>query len=349
MSFILVTGGAGYIGTHTCVELLNHGYQVIVLDNLSNSSIESLYRIAQICKTNLIINQSLDHDNQLFFFEGDVRNKSLVRNLFRLFDISSVIHLAGFKAVYESLLKPLIYYDNNVMGTFSLLQVMAEQNCKKMVFSSTATVYGKPKVVPITENAPLLTTNPYGKSKLMIENILRDLSISDQTWSIAILRYFNPVGAHESSLIGENPNINSNNLMPVLSQVAVGKLDQFSVFGNDYDTHDGTCIRDFIHVVDLAKGHLKALDAITGQTQVLTINLGTGQGYSVLDMVKAFEKASGNAVPYQIVKRRNGDVAISIADPKYAHQVLGWRAQLSLDRMCADTWRWINNNPNFYC
>ncbi|BBP45280.1 UDP-glucose 4-epimerase [Thiosulfatimonas sediminis] len=351
---ILVTGGAGYIGTHTCVELLESGQDVLVLDNLSNSSITSLERVAGIVNVDLsILNESellclARNDERLVFVEGDIRNQSLLRTLFEQFEIDSVIHFAGLKAVGESVEKPLMYYDNNVSGTVALLEVMAEKNCKNIVFSSSATVYGDPASVPISEDFPLSTTNPYGASKLMVENILRDLSISDDAWSIALLRYFNPVGAHESGLIGEDPNGIPNNLMPFVAQVAVGKREQLSVFGDDYDTHDGTGVRDYIHVVDLAKGHLKALDALEKQSGVLTVNLGTGQGYSVLDMVKAFEKASGRAVSYQIVPRRPGDVAKCYANPDYAFNTLGWRAEFGIERMCADAWRWQSQNPNGY-
>lgn len=331
---ILVTGGAGYIGSHTCVELIEAGYDIVVVDNLCNSSIESLARVESITNT------------QIAFYRADVRDKATMREIFTQHAIDGVIHFAGLKAVGESVDKPIEYYNANVAGTFALVEVMQEFDCKSIVFSSSATVYGEPASVPIKENFPLSATNPYGRSKLIIEDFLQDVFIADNTWEIALLRYFNPVGAHKSGLIGEHPNGIPNNLMPYISQVAIGKLDKLSVFGDDYDTHDGTGVRDYIHVVDLAKGHLKALKALLGKPQVLIVNLGTGTGYSVLDMVNAFQKASQRSVPYQIVGRRAGDIAICYADPSYAKEVLDWEAELGLEAMCKDTWRWLSQNPN---
>ncbi|GAB6034736.1 UDP-glucose 4-epimerase GalE [Galenea microaerophila] len=333
---ILVTGGAGYIGSHTCVELLAAGYDLVVLDNLSNSSIESLKRVEQIS------------GKSMTFVMGDIRDRELLRRVFERYQIEAVIHFAGLKAVGESVAMPLCYYDNNVSGSIALFEVMAEFGCKRVVFSSSATVYGDPESVPIKEDFPLSTTNPYGASKLMIENILRDVYISDSVWSIGLLRYFNPVGAHESGLIGEDPNGIPNNLMPYITQVAVGKLDKLSVFGGDYNTPDGTGVRDYIHVVDLAKGHVAALRKLMQSAGLLTVNLGTGRGYSVLEMIKAFEKASGRNVPYEVVGRRPGDVAQCYADPTYAYDTLGWKAELGIERMCKDAWRWQSQNPNGY-
>lgn len=333
---ILVTGGAGYIGSHTCVELLTAGYDLVVVDNFSNSSRESLKRVEQIA------GKSVD------FIEGDIRERDLLRSVFARFEIEAVIHFAGLKAVGESVAMPLRYYDNNVLGSVALFEVMAECGCKRLVFSSSATVYGDPERVPIKEDFPLSTTNPYGTSKLMVENILRDVITSDSEWSIALLRYFNPVGAHESGLIGEDPNGMPNNLMPFVAQVAVGQRECLSVFGVDYNTSDGTGVRDYIHVVDLAKGHVAALNKLLNQTGVLTVNLGTGRGYSVLEMVKAFEKASNQTVNYKIVARRPGDVAQCYADPEHALNVLGWKAELDIDQMCEDAWRWQSQNPEGY-
>lgn len=333
---ILVTGGAGYIGSHTCVELLAAGYDLVVLDNLSNSSRESLKRVEQIA------------GKSVEFVEGDIRGRDLLRSVFERFEIEAVIHFAGLKAVGESVAMPLRYYDNNVSGSVALFEIMAEFGCKRLVFSSSATVYGDPASVPITEDFPLSTTNPYGASKLMVENILRDVFTSDADWSIGLLRYFNPVGAHVSGLIGEDPNGIPNNLMPFVSQVAVGQRERLSVFGGDYNTPDGTGVRDYIHVVDLAKGHLAALRALINQTGVLTVNLGTGRGYSVLEMVKAFESASNRPVNYQIVDRRPGDVAQCYADPGTALETLGWKAELGIERMCEDAWRWQSMNPKGY-
>lgn len=332
---ILVTGGAGYIGSHTCIELLEAEFNVVVLDNLSNSSKESLQRVEQIT------------GKKVTFINGDIRNPQDIEQVFAQYDVDAVIHFAGLKAVGESVAQPLYYYENNVLGTLNLLQVMAKNNCKKLVFSSSATVYGDPHTVPIQEDFPLSATNPYGRSKLMIEDILRDLYRSDSSWSLALLRYFNPVGAHKSGLIGEDPQGTPNNLMPYIAQVAVGKREKLSVFGGDYPTQDGTGVRDYIHVVDLAKGHVKALETMQ-KPELITVNLGTGQGYSVLEMVKAFEQASGKQVDYQIVDRRPGDIAACYADPKFALQKLDWKAELTLSDMCKDAWHWQSNNPDGY-
>jgi len=333
---ILVTGGAGYIGSHTCVLLLEAGYQVVVFDNFSNSSRESLRRVEEIT------------NKQMDVIEGDIRYRDDLRKAFDRYKIDAVIHFAGLKAVGESVEQPLRYYENNVCGTVALCEVMAEYDCKSIVFSSSATVYGDPHTTPIKEDFPLSATNPYGRSKLFIEEILRDLHISDKEWKVVLLRYFNPVGAHESGRIGEDPNGIPNNLMPFISQVVVGKREKLSVFGDDYDTHDGTGVRDYIHVVDLALGHLKALEKISQIDDVLTVNLGTGQGYSVLDMVKAFEKASGREIPYEIAPRRSGDIAKCYADPSYAKEVLDWEAKKGVNEMCEDTWRWQSMNPDGY-
>lgn len=333
---VLVTGGAGYIGSHTCIELHEAGFDFVVFDNLCNSSKESLARVEKIIQ------------KDVKFIEGDIRNKEDLQKVFDMYKIDSVIHFAGLKAVGESVEKPLKYYDNNINGTLVLTQVMKANNCKKIVFSSSATVYGDPHTTPIKEDFPLSATNPYGRSKLFIEEILRDIFVSDNEWKIVLLRYFNPVGAHKSGLIGEDPNGIPNNLMPFISQTAVAKREFLSVFGDDYDTADGTGVRDYIHVVDLADGHLKALNKISAISDVLTVNLGTGNGYSVLDMVKAFEKASEKKVPYKIAPRRAGDIAKCFADPSYAYEVLGWKASRGIQEMCEDTWRWQSNNPNGY-
>ena len=333
---ILVTGGTGYIGSHTCIELIKSGYEVIVVDSLCNSSLESLKRVEKLANSNIP------------FHKVDVRDKVALTRVFEQYPIDGVIHFAGLKAVGESVEKPIDYYNTNVGGTFILAEVMCEFDCNTFVFSSSATVYGDPHTVPIKEDFPLSVTNPYGRSKLMIEEFLQDVFISDDSWHIALLRYFNPVGAHKSGLIGEDPNDIPNNLIPYISQVAVGKLENLSVFGGDYDTPDGTGVRDYIHVVDLAKGHVKALQALESKSQVLTVNLGTGNGYSVLDMVKAFEKASSKDIPYQIVDRRPGDIATCYADSTYAAKKLGWKAELELDEMCEDAWRWQSQNPNGY-
>ena len=325
---VLVTGGAGYIGSHTCVELLNAGHEVIVVDNLCNSKISVLDRVKQIA------------GRSVSFYDLDVRDKAALSAVFGAHKIDAVIHFAGLKSVGESVAMPLQYYDNNVYGTLVLAQVMAEHNVRNLVFSSSATVYGDPASVPIREDFPLSATNPYGRSKLIVEEMLRDLPIAEPDWHIALLRYFNPVGAHSSGLIGEDPNGIPNNLMPYVAQVAAGKLARLSVFGGDYPTPDGTGVRDYIHVVDLALGHVLALDALANKSGVVTYNLGTGRGYSVLEMVAAFEKASGKAVPYRIVDRRPGDIAACYADAGLAERELGWRAQRDIEVMCADSWRW---------
>lgn len=325
---ILVTGGTGYIGSHACVELINAGYEVLILDNFSNSQAGIVDRIQQIAgKAPSLV-------------EGDVRDEALLRELFSQHKFSAVMHFAGLKAVGESVAQPLRYYDNNVAGSVTLLRVMQEFGVRQFVFSSSATVYGDPATVPVQENFPLSATNPYGASKLMVEDILRDLAKSDPEWRIAILRYFNPVGAHESGLIGENPNGIPNNLMPFITQVALGKREHLSVFGSDYPTVDGTGVRDYIHVVDLVVGHLRALELLAREQGVFTCNLGTGQGYSVLEMVKAFEEASGRKVAYKLVDRRPGDVASTYTDPAYAEKSLNWKAQRGIAQMCQDSWRW---------
>jgi len=331
---ILVTGAAGYIGSHTCVELLAAGYSVVALDNLCNSSPESLKRVEKIT------------GRAIPFYEVDVRDRLALRALLKTHHIDATIHFAGLKAVGESVARPLSYFENNVAGTVSLLQALAEAEAKTFLFSSSATVYGDPERVPITECARLSATNPYGRSKLMTEQMLEDLGKSDSSWAIGALRYFNPVGAHPSGLIGEDPRGIPNNLMPFISQVAVGRRDRLSIFGDDYPTLDGTGIRDYIHVVDLAHGHLAALAELFRSGRSFTLNLGTGQGYSVLDMVHAFEQASGRKIPYRIVGRRPGDIAVCYADPTNAWQVLGWRAKRGLAEMCADHWRWQSMNPN---
>lgn len=333
---ILVTGGAGYIGTHTVVELLNAGQEVVIVDNLSNSSVEALARVRTIT------------GKDVTFYQGDILNKALLQKVFADHSIESVIHFAGLKAVGESVAKPLKYYENNVTGTIILCQVMAEHKVKNLVFSSSATVYGDPASLPIKEDFPTGATNPYGQSKLMVEHILADLYQSDNSWNIARLRYFNPVGAHESGLIGEDPNDIPNNLMPFIAQVAVGKREQLSVFGDDYNTPDGTGVRDYIHVVDLAVGHLQALKKLQTKPGLVTYNLGTGIGYSVLDMVKAFEKACGKAIAYQISPRRPGDIAACYADPSFAAAQLDWRATHSVEDMASSSWKWQSNNPDGY-
>ncbi|WP_299490212.1 UDP-glucose 4-epimerase GalE [uncultured Shewanella sp.] len=334
---ILVTGGAGYIGSHTVVELLNTGHDVVILDNLSNASVNALSRVEQITQKSVT------------FYQGDVLNKAFLQKVFTDHIIHSVIHFAGLKAVGESVEQPLRYYDNNVTGTLTLCEVMNEFNVKNLVFSSSATVYGDPATLPITEHFPTSATNPYGQSKLMVEHILSDLYQADNTWNIARLRYFNPVGAHASGLIGEDPNDIPNNLMPFISQVAVGKRDALSIFGNDYDTHDGTGVRDYIHVVDLALGHLKALEKLNTHPGLVTYNLGTGQGYSVLEMVKAFEQACNKPIPFQMVGRRSGDIAACYADPQKARAELNWQANHTLNDMVMSSWKWQSNNPNGYC
>ena len=330
---ILVTGGAGFIGSHTCVELLNAGYGVVAIDNLVNSNAQSLKRVEQIT------------GKTLAFYEADVRDETALARIFDEHAITGAIHFAALKSVGESVAKPIEYYRNNLDSLLVLLDTMRARNVKKFVFSSSATVYGVPKSVPIDESFPLSATNPYGQSKLIAEQVLRDLEISDAAWRIATLRYFNPVGAHESGLIGEDPAGVPNNLMPYVAQVAVGKLERLRIFGSDYATHDGTGVRDYIHVVDLARGHIKALDALDSLDSSFVVNLGTGTGYSVLDVVKAFEAASGKPVPYELVARRPGDIAECFADPAAAAKLLGWQAEHGIERMCADHWRWQSQNP----
>ncbi len=336
MKRILVTGGAGYIGSHTCVELLDADYEVVVVDNLSNSSFIALARVQELT------------GKPLTFIQADLRDKPALEEIFREYPVEAVIHFAGLKAVGESVEKPLEYYENNVGGTLNLLLAMRDAGVKTIVFSSSATVYGDPASLPIKEDFPLSATNPYGRSKLIIEEMLRDLHRADASWDIAILRYFNPVGAHPSGRIGESPNDIPNNLMPYISQVAVGRLKKLSVFGDDYSTPDGTGVRDYIHVVDLALGHLKALEKLAQHPGLVTYNLGTGQGYSVLEMVEAFRQASGREVPYEITGRRPGDIAACWADPSLAEKELGWKASRGLKEMCEDTWRWQQNNPAGY-
>ena len=331
---ILVTGGTGYIGSHTCVELLNVGYEVVIIDNLSNSKKEVVNFIEEIT------NKSVS------FYENDVCDKTNLRKIFTEHKIDAVIHFAGYKAVGESVSKPLMYYRNNLDSTITLLEVMNEFNVKKIVFSSSATVYGKPEKLPIKENFPLSTTNPYGSTKLMIEDILRDLYKSDNEWSIAILRYFNPIGAHESGMIGENPNGIPNNLMPYIIKVATGELKCLGVFGNDYDTHDGTGVRDYIHVVDLAKGHVKAIEKVLKDKTCDAYNLGTGNGYSVLDLVNTFMKVNDINVNYEIKERRPGDIDACYADPSYAYEKLGWKAQKNIEEMCHDAYNYVKKNNN---
>lgn len=333
---ILVTGGAGYIGSHTCVELLEAGREIVVIDNLCNSKEESLRRVKKIT------------GKEFPFYLNDVRDKEALRRIFSENKIDAAIHFAGLKAVGESVEIPLKYYENNLCATFSLLDVMEEKGVKKLVFSSSATVYGDSHTVPITEEFPLSATNPYGATKLMIEGILKDIYKADPSWDFSILRYFNPVGAHESGLIGEDPNGIPNNLVPYITQVAVGKLEKVRVFGNGYPTRDGTGVRDYIHVVDLAKGHLAALDALDRQGGLLIHNLGTGTGYSVLEMIEAFRKVTGKEIPYVITEPRQGDIAACYADPSKAEKELGWKAGYQLEDMCRDAWRWQSGNPDGY-
>lgn len=333
---VLLTGGAGYIGSHTAVECLAAGHEVVVVDNLSNSSPKSLERVAGIAGKPVI------------FVQGDIRDHAALRKLFAAHRIDAVVHFAGLKAVGESVEKPLLYYDNNVAGSVALFEEMTAAGVKSVVFSSSATVYGDPAIVPITEDFPLSATNPYGRSKLFIEEMLRDIARADESWNVALLRYFNPVGAHESGLIGEDPRGIPNNLMPYVAQVAVGRRPHLNVFGGDYPTLDGTGVRDYIHVVDLARGHVAALNKLHHLSGVQTWNLGTGRGVSVLDMVRAFEAASGRKVPYRIVARRPGDVAQCWADPARATRELRWQAEFDLPRMCIDAWRWQQSNPEGY-
>ncbi len=334
---ILITGGCGYIGSHTCIELLKSGHEIVVLDNYYNSSPEALARVQEL-------------SGKTFpFYKCDIRDAEGLRKVFRENDIDVVIHFAGWKAVGESVQKPLEYFDNNVNGTLVLCGVMREFGCKRMVFSSSATVYGMNNPSPLNETMPVgAVTNPYGRTKYMIECILQDLCVSDSEWSVVLLRYFNPIGAHESGRIGEDPNGIPNNLMPYVSQVAIGKLASLSVFGNDYDTHDGTGVRDFIHVVDLARGHVCAVDYARAHTGSQAINLGTGTGYSVLDLVNAFQRVNNVKVPYTISPRRAGDIGTCYSDPTKAKTLLGWQAQFDLDDMCRDAWRWQSANPNGY-
>lgn len=337
MSSILVTGGAGYIGSHTTLALLKAGHNVVVLDNLCNSSAESLKRVALLTGRAAVC------------VEGDIRDRAVLDHLFAEHSVDAVLHFAGLKSVGESVAQPLRYYDNNVCGSQALLQACADAKVFKLVFSSSATVYGEPAQMPISEACPVgQPTNPYGRSKLMVEGMMRDLVASDPRWCIAILRYFNPVGAHESGLIGEDPNGIPNNLLPYIAQVAVGKLPELAVFGNDYPTPDGTGVRDYIHVVDLAEGHLRALEALQNRSGAHVWNLGTGQGYSVLEMVRAFEAASGKSVPYRVAPRRLGDIATCYADPAKAELDLGWKVRRGLPEMMRDAWNWQQKNPNGY-
>ena len=332
---ILVTGGAGYIGSHTVIELINAGHSVVVVDNLVNSSKRALERVGEIVK------------QKISFYEADIRDRKALEKVFAENSFDCCIHFAGLKAVGESVQKPWEYYDNNITGTLVLLDVMRKNGCKNIIFSSSATVYGNPAMIPITEACPKgKCTNPYGQTKSMLEEILRDMHVADNEWNVVLLRYFNPIGAHKSGLIGENPNGVPNNLMPYITQVAVGRLDHLNIFGDDYDTPDGTGVRDYIHVVDLARGHVKALKAIDDKCGVEVYNLGTGIGYSVLDLVKAFEKATGVKIPYVIAPRRAGDIAACYSDPSKAWEKLGWKAEYNIEDMCRDSWNWQKNNPN---
>ena len=334
---LLVTGGAGYIGSHTCVELLNNDYEVVVVDNLYNSCEEALKRVKTIT------------GKEITFYEGDLMDRDLLEQIFDKERPEAVIHFAGYKAVGESVEKPIEYYHNNITGTLILCDIMRKYGCKKIVFSSSATVYGDPAFVPITEECPKgVITNPYGQTKSMIEQILTDIQVSDPSWNVVLLRYFNPIGAHSSGLIGEDPKGIPNNLVPYIAKVAVGKLEKLGVFGDDYDTPDGTGVRDYIHVVDLAVGHVKALKKIEEKAGLCIYNLGTGHGYSVLDIVKNFEAATGVKIPYTIKPRRPGDIATCYCDPSKAKRELGWEAQYGIKEMCADSWRWQKNNPNGY-
>ena len=334
---VLVTGGAGYIGSHTCVELLNAGYEVVVLDNLSNASEKSLERVEKLT------------GKKVTFYKGDILDRTILQTIFEKEKIDSCIHFAGLKAVGESVAKPWEYYNNNIAGTLTLVDEMRKNGCKNIIFSSSATVYGNPAEIPITEECPKgEITNPYGQTKGMLEQILTDIQKADPKWNVILLRYFNPIGAHKSGLIGENPNGIPNNLMPYITQVAVGKLKELGVFGNDYDTPDGTGVRDYIHVVDLAKGHVKAIEKIRQNPGIEIYNLGTGVGYSVLDIVKNFEKASGVKIPYVIKPRRAGDIATCYSDAGKAERELGWKAEFGIREMCEDSWRWQKNNPNGY-
>lgn len=336
MTCILVTGGAGYIGSHTCVEILSADHDVVVIDSLENSAQEAIERVSRIAR------------KPVAFVHADIRDRSALEEVFAKHRIEAVMHFAGLKAVGESVARPLAYYDNNVGGTLTLLEAMAAHSVHNIVFSSSATVYGQPESMPIRENAALAAANPYGRTKVMIEEILRDLAQAEGSWRIAVLRYFNPVGAHDSGLIGEDPNGIPNNLMPYISQVAVGRREYLPVWGNDYETADGTGVRDYIHVVDLAKGHMAALRKLKGAAGIVTYNLGTGRGQSVLEMVRAFEQASGQKIPYRISDRRPGDIPICYADPSKAQRELEWRATRGILEMCRDSWRWQSKNPNGY-
>ncbi|MBI9100724.1 MAG: UDP-glucose 4-epimerase GalE, partial [Spirochaetaceae bacterium] len=333
---ILVTGGAGYIGSHTCLLLLEAGHKVIVVDNLSNSSEESLRRVKKLT------------GKELLFYHIDLLDKRALEVVFKENHIDSVIHFAGLKAVGESVTMPLHYYHNNLTGTFNLCSLMNQYHVKNIVFSSSATVYGEPEMIPITEEARLQATNPYGRTKLMLEEILKDFYVADNTLNVALLRYFNPIGAHQSGEIGEDPNGIPNNLLPFVAQVAVGKREKVGVFGNDYNTPDGTGVRDYIHVMDLAAGHLKALEKLNSKPGVVIYNLGTGKGYSVLEVISAFSKAAGKEIPYEIKPRRSGDIATCYAEPKFAEKELGWKAERNMDDMCRDAWRWQSQNPEGY-
>ena len=334
---ILVTGGAGYIGSHTCVELTEEGYEVVIVDNLYNASEKAVERIKEITGKDVV------------FYRADIRDYNAMNDIFAKEKPDAVIHFAGMKAVGESVSKPMEYYENNIGGTLTLCKAMRENGCKNMIFSSSATVYGDPAFIPITEECPKgVCTNPYGWTKHMLEQILTDIQTSDPEWNVILLRYFNPIGAHKSGLIGEDPKGIPNNLLPYVAQVAIGKLECVGVFGNDYDTPDGTGVRDYIHVVDLAKGHVKAIRKLMEKPGVKIYNLGTGKGYSVLDVIKAFEKACGKKIPYQIKERRPGDIATCYADATLAKEELGWEAEYGMDEMCADSWRWQSKNPNGY-
>lgn len=333
---VLVTGGAGYIGSHTCVQLLEAGYDIVVIDNLSNSKMEAVRRVKELT------------GKDFAFIKGDIRDSALLDEIFRKYDIESVVHFAGLKAVGESVSVPLRYYHNNVTGSIMLFESMQRNCVKNIVFSSSATVYGMAEKMPLREDSPLGAVNPYGRTKLMIEDILRDIYVSDNSWNIILLRYFNPVGAHPSGRIGEDPNGIPNNLMPYISQVAVGKLKELSVFGNDYPTPDGTCIRDYIHVMDLADGHVKALEKLREDPGVVVYNLGTGKGSSVMEMIAAFAEATGIKIPYRITGRRPGDAPVSYADPSKAEKELGWKAKRDIIDMCRDLWTWQSQNPDGY-
>ncbi len=333
---ILVTGGAGYIGSHTCLELLNRDYEVVVVDNLSNSKYESLKRVMQIT------------GKKLKFYEADILDKIALEKVFKENDIYAVIHFAGLKAVGESTQIPLKYYQNNINGTLNLCECMSKFDVKNLIFSSSATVYGSPKSVPIKEDFPLDATNPYGRTKLFLEYILKDLAHANKDFNVILLRYFNPIGAHESGLIGEDPNGIPNNLLPYITQVSTGKLECLNVFGNDYNTKDGTGVRDYIHVTDLAIGHIKAIDKLKENPSVAVYNLGTGKGYSVLEIIKSFEKASGKEIPYKIVDRRPGDIDECYADPTKAYEELGFKTQYDIEKMCKDSYNWQSKNPNGY-